>query len=78
MVAAGNVILFVRNPHVDFVILARRAGLPESAPPAVVGTVGTDTVDVTFFYFIFATILLFNVLYVALLHRARMQRAAAT
>jgi hypothetical protein len=77
MVALGNVILFVRNPHVDFVILARRVGLPESAPPATVGTVGTDTVDVTFFYFIFATIFLFNVLYLALLHRARKQRASA-
>jgi uncharacterized membrane protein len=41
------------------------------------GTVGTDTLDLRFFYFLFVTILLFNLLYVLFLHRARKRRAIA-
>jgi hypothetical protein len=74
MVAIANVILFARKPHVNFEIQTRRVGTEEWLSA---GTVGTDTLDLRFFYFLFVTILLFNLLYVLFLHRARKRRAIA-
>lgn len=72
MVAAANVIVFVSTPMVQF-DLQMRSG---EGPWEPLGVVGSNTVYVHFYYFLFVTLLLVNGLYVYFLHQARRERAA--
>lgn len=74
MVATGNVLVFASNPRVDFELQVRRVG--EEGWQAA-GVVGSDTVYLQFFYFLFVSLFLVNALYVYLLRRARRELAAA-
>ncbi len=74
MVAMANVLVFITTPIVDFELQMRSAGGAWES----LGMVGSNTVHVHFFYYLFVSLFLVNGLYVYLLHRARRKLATGS
>jgi len=73
-VAMANVLVFITTPIVDFELQMRSAGGAWES----LGMVGSNTVHVHFFYYLFVSLFFVNGLYVYLLHRARRKLATGS
>lgn len=74
-VSLANAIAFARRGGVEYVLRLRVPGAGPGEAPPMVERVGASTLHPGFYYYLFLTILLFDLTYLILLSRARRQPA---